>query len=961
MPLQNTVTKYNSLPKPVSLPILYIRDVADTPGIFKTTGTPVHVQKAKDLLDQGLVPEFGNPHVAAEILRLYFAELPDPLLTVALYHEFVEASKQSDDETLKQVIAKLPHVNYDTSRFLMEFLNTVVTRSESNGTTSHDLACVFGPAILRSKESKNINKDSPCSHKRDSPSPHSEHTHHHEHHETHADDDDVAVNLCARMIDQWATLFPTKSAFVEAEGNKQPEMWKKMRRELPPTPRRRAPPPPRKQETPPATAVLDPPEKNASPHSPVEHNDSATTSPASCASPSLPQSPSPTPTPTPSPSPSPSLSPSPSPSPSPAAGPEPPSKSETPKKAEPAATPELSRMPFPATAAPATAARGPSPRSPSPHGPAKPESDLWGYPNKEIAEDSDTHVAAASPHAEKSPAVPPQTVVVKEEGKTPPPADTEHEPNTRTASAQPAKQTKHEADPWANLSKTPSPAVEVKGPSPAQGRRRPVSPSKLESDLWGALSSKPAEPAVPSNPAVTSPATPKSSAKPVSDMWASLAKGGSAPSPAAQPVTLAGPAPFPSRSVVVSSSSAPAPLSSPLSRSAVVSSSSAQVTSPRPRFSRAKEPVVAAGTDSFWAQLNTNVSTNTTLKAPEGQTPNYNADPSPSPTPSPSPPPLNAVPSADCAIQALAGASLQGPYPYQEDRFIIISPFPTAPSTMPVGWMCDTTPEGKRYFKDSISKLTHWALPPIVEKEMHFFGLYDGHGGHSAAEFCMRQLASIVVAEDSFHNGDMRAALIAGYVTTDNKFRQRPFACGCTALAVFLVGHTLWVANAGDCRCVLGRRDHTAVPLTQDHKPNDPKELERITAAGCKVVKENVTAEDGTIMGAVHRVDGRLAVARAIGDAEFKQDYLPPEKQAVTCVPDVFCHDITPEDHFIVLGCDGLWDTMTNEQVVARVSKLLGDKPAGVQNAQLESIATSLCAESGLIDNTTAVIVVFKK
>lgn len=54
------------------------------------------------------------------------------------------------------------------------------------------------------------------------------------------------------------------------------------------------------------------------------------------------------------------------------------------------------------------------------------------------------------------------------------------------------------------------------------------------------------------------------------------------------------------------------------------------------------------------------------------------------------------------------------------------------------------------------------------------------------------------------------------------------------------------------------------------------------------------------------RVNGNLALSRAIGDFEFKKSpELAPEQQIVTAFPDVTIHDITADDEFIVVACDG--------------------------------------------------------
>lgn len=83
-----------------------------------------------------------------------------------------------------------------------------------------------------------------------------------------------------------------------------------------------------------------------------------------------------------------------------------------------------------------------------------------------------------------------------------------------------------------------------------------------------------------------------------------------------------------------------------------------------------------------------------------------------------------------------------------------------------------------------------------------------------------------------------------------------------------------------------------AKPLSFDHKPQNEGEKARITAAGGFV-------DFG-------RVNGNLALSRAIGDFEFKKSAdLGPEQQIVTAYPDVVVHEMTDDDEFLVIACDG--------------------------------------------------------
>ena len=82
----------------------------------------------------------------------------------------------------------------------------------------------------------------------------------------------------------------------------------------------------------------------------------------------------------------------------------------------------------------------------------------------------------------------------------------------------------------------------------------------------------------------------------------------------------------------------------------------------------------------------------------------------------------------------------------------------------------------------------------------------------------------------------------------------------------------VYCANAGDSRSVMSKRGQ-AHELSEDHKPDLPLERSRILASGHNV-------EDG-------RVDGIIAISRAIGDWEYKDPKLTPEKMAVSGMPEI--------------------------------------------------------------------------
>ncbi|XP_076289547.1 protein phosphatase 1G [Lasioglossum baleicum] len=175
---------------------------------------------------------------------------------------------------------------------------------------------------------------------------------------------------------------------------------------------------------------------------------------------------------------------------------------------------------------------------------------------------------------------------------------------------------------------------------------------------------------------------------------------------------------------------------------------------------------------------------------------------------------------------------------------------------------------------------------------------------------------------------------------------------GCTAVVAVLKGNELYVANAGDSRCVLCR-DGQAVELSLDHKPEDEPEMERIVKAGGKVTADG-------------RVNGGLNLSRALGDHAYKQNVdLPPQEQMISALPDVRHITIEPEtDEFMVLACDGIWNFMSSQDVVQFIRARLANNYDNLSKICEElfdhCLAPDTCGDGTGCDNMTAVIIRFK-
>lgn len=236
--------------------------------------------------------------------------------------------------------------------------------------------------------------------------------------------------------------------------------------------------------------------------------------------------------------------------------------------------------------------------------------------------------------------------------------------------------------------------------------------------------------------------------------------------------------------------------------------------------------------------------------------------------------------------------------------------------------------------------------------QLSFFGVYDGHGGSNVALFAGDNIHRIVAKQDTFKTGNYEQALKDGFLATDRAILNDPKyedeVSGCTACVGLITDDKIYIANAGDSRSVLGVKGR-AKPLSFDHKPQNEGEKARITAAGGFV-------DFG-------RVNGNLALSRAIGDFEFKKSAeLAPEQQIVTAYPDVVVHEISDDDEFLVVACDGIWDCQSSQAVIEFVRRGVAakqDLDKICENMMDNCLASN--SETGGVgcDNMTMIIIGF--
>ena len=209
-------------------------------------------------------------------------------------------------------------------------------------------------------------------------------------------------------------------------------------------------------------------------------------------------------------------------------------------------------------------------------------------------------------------------------------------------------------------------------------------------------------------------------------------------------------------------------------------------------------------------------------------------------------------------------------------------------------------------------------LPSL--KEWSFFAVFDGHAGAKVSAMCAEQLMDHIIANEDFPRMDVKSGtetqpslesvkngIKTGFLSLDEKLRNMPEVMsgqdksGSTAVGAIVSPKYIFFANCGDSRAVLSKAGKCSFSTT-DHKPVNPIEKERIQKAG------------GSVM--IQRVNGSLAVSRALGDFEYKNvEGMGPCEQLVSPEPEIFVEERDPGDEFLILACDGIWDVMTNEDL----------------------------------------------
>ena len=247
------------------------------------------------------------------------------------------------------------------------------------------------------------------------------------------------------------------------------------------------------------------------------------------------------------------------------------------------------------------------------------------------------------------------------------------------------------------------------------------------------------------------------------------------------------------------------------------------------------------------------------------------------------------------------------------------------------GYAFNTSMGNIRDYNEDTITATKIILDGVNDSNTFFFAVYDGHGGNGCSLYLKEKLHHFI---KNFTKESLNEAIN----TVEEKFMSEEAldekgeikdpsgSCGIMAL---IQKNKLIIANVGDSRLVLFKKNSLYFN-TEDHKPGSPSEKTRIEKGGGMVYQTPSLIplhQNGKEIEPPWRVlPGRLSVSRTFGDVEAKNEKLGGMKNVVVALPDITEIELDEDFNFMVLGCDGIFDVLSNEEILECVKIVLKEK-----------------------------------
>lgn len=228
----------------------------------------------------------------------------------------------------------------------------------------------------------------------------------------------------------------------------------------------------------------------------------------------------------------------------------------------------------------------------------------------------------------------------------------------------------------------------------------------------------------------------------------------------------------------------------------------------------------------------------------------------------------------------------------------------------------------------------------LDKNQINFFGIYDGHGGTWVSKYLETNMPNYYMDKKfcppfspKYH--EQVFCLVQSLLLKNSLGYSNGSTCLLNLMYKYKDEIHLNIVNLGDSRLSIVYSNGTSKSITKDHKPDDSVEKSRLEKMGGEVYKDSES---------VYRI-GDLSLSRAFGDG----DNAPYISQK----PDIFYKKITKQTKYIVMGCDGLWDVISSEEIGQVIGELI--KQLKPDNLAVE--LAKLAIEKGSTDNVSVIVI----
>ena len=293
--------------------------------------------------------------------------------------------------------------------------------------------------------------------------------------------------------------------------------------------------------------------------------------------------------------------------------------------------------------------------------------------------------------------------------------------------------------------------------------------------------------------------------------------------------------------------------------------------------------------------------------------------------------------------------------------------------------------------KPSSSKIKSWP-------KISYFAIFDGHGGEECSEFLKNNYLNYLIENKNFPF-DIKISMIETCQKIEEDFFKQKCSdnleesdkSGSCALIAVIFDNKIYIANIGDSRAIMSMNGGVKIKqLTTDHKPENIKEYERAIKNGSKIylddndevdrdisklnfvkdkadLEKKIEIKQKNAEEKIFRVyPSDLAVMRTIGDIKAKKKEFGALPGTVINTPDIFVYDLNGSVDFIVMGCDGIFDDLSNQEII-NAAWLVFKNRGKEKNYDMNELTKEACdivmkfaLEKQTSDNLSCIIIGFE-